>query len=171
MPITHGFDADQSRGFLDHAQVAAWDGKEEFLKAPIKQEFSFSGLTEDKIEEVAVIGGNRLAMPSMPTGDLTFNSLNLLTGILAGDFEGEDTSKVRVYYPHTKQKQLVGITVFHMDISEAVILLKKAASVLDIEPDHLKHATAGMLTRFTMFEEKQFQIHGKDIAASLAEKL
>ncbi len=171
MPITHGFDSAQSRAFLDEAQLGAWNGKEALLKAPIQQEFSLSGLTEDKIEERTVIGGNRLTMPSMETKELTFNSLNLLTGILAGDFEGDDPSKVRVYYPHMRQNQIIGVTVFHMDISEAVILLKKTASILDIEEDHLKQSVAGMSTRFTMFEAKQFQIHEKDIAGALSDIL
>lgn len=171
MPITSGFDQDQSSVLIDQVQLGAWNRKEDFLKAPIQNEFSLVGLTEDKIEEVTVPGGNRLTMPSMEPKRLTYEPLKLMTGIFAGDFEGTDHTKVRIYYPHVRKDQLVGVTIYHMDISEAAILLKRAASVLDIDTDQLKQAARGMLSRFTIFEEQQMEIHKNDIAASLAEKI
>jgi hypothetical protein len=193
MPLDAGFDdSQQNYALIDQIQVAAWDGKESLVKAPTLHTISLHGLTEDGVVQVPHIGGNRIAIPMMAPG-LSFDSMNLLTGILAGDFvpneEGyvtitfpdvkTDPSKhiihsddeVKVYYPHVRDGKLKGKTVIQMSLSEAATLLKKTAAAHEVDINLVKQAVSGMATRFTMYGESQFQLHNNDIGLALSQNI
>lgn len=170
MANDHFYD-EQQHGMLDQAMKGAWTGKAELVQAATLKEFTLNGLTEQAIQQTHFVGGDRLAFPTFEPGNLTFEPLKLLTGVLAGDFEDEERSRVATYYPHVREGRLAGKTVFHLTLPEAGVLAKKAASVLDIEPDKLRDAVQRMDTKFSMFQPEQFKLHKKDIIPALADHI
>lgn len=172
MSLDSGFDINrQNHALIDQIQVAAWHGKEDLLNAPTLQLFSIDSLSDKDVVSVPIIGGNRIAMPSKATGRLSFDTMNLLTGILAGDYVGDENETVNIYYPHMRDGKLKGKTVMEMSLSDAALLLQKTADAHKIAVDLLKHAVTGMGTRFTMFQEDQFKLHSRDISHALIQIL
>lgn len=159
---------ERAQMMVDELQLKAWNGKEALLSANTLNEYHLTDLQPGDVVENERVGGNRIAITGQNLDGLTFDQTGMMVAIFSSDtIKSDQGDEVQLYYPHSRNGDLIGKSIFKMSTVEAANLLKRLAEFQQIDKQDIARGLQGMMTRFSMFGNA-FQIHERDAAITIS---